>query len=110
MAEVAEPVVPHTRLDNMVMNVKTMIVAFFVILSSIVGGTWAIAQAAGDIDTNTKDIEQLKTVQTTAVADVKRGISDNAAAIDKISDKFDLLLQELVIREVVRPAPAPPTN
>ena len=95
-------------LDNMVMNVKTMMAAFVVVLTSIVGGTWALAQAASDIDTNTKDIAAITTVQAQAVVDVKRGISDNAAAIDKISDKFDLLLQELVIREVVRDTAAPP--
>ena len=96
------PAAAHPRtIEGMVMNVKTVGAAIALLIGSVVTGTWTLAQSANDIETNKTDIEQIQTVQTQAVADVKRGISNNAQAIDQISRKFDLLLQELHIREVI---------
>jgi hypothetical protein len=90
------------------MNVKTVGGLVVLMATTLVGGTWTLAQTASDIEANTKEIDVIKTVQTQAVVDVKRGISENADAIDKISRKFDLLLQELRIRNVVSETVAEP--
>ena len=110
MAEVAEAPspVPHRTVEGLVMSVPSMVAVMLVLASTLAGGSWALAQAAADIDANTEKIKAIEAVQTTAVADVKRGIGDNADAINAISIKFDLLLNELVIREVVRDRPTPP--
>lgn len=95
-------------IESSLMNVKTVGGLVVLMATTLVGGTWTLAQTASDIEANTKEIDVIKTVQTQAVVDVKRGISENADAIDKISRKFDLLLQELRIRNVVSETVAEP--
>ena len=111
------------KLEAAVMNVRTVVVIIIAMASVIVGGTSALTLAAANISGNAEDIKEntvaikkieidataalaeVKAGQIAAVADVKRGLDDTKEKIDAVSVKFDLLLQELRIRNVVTETP-----
>ena len=104
-----------TRIEHAVMNVTTVVILIVGLASTLVGGTWALAQSCNKIDTNTTAIKQLKEVQDAAVGvaldsindntvlinDVKRGQNGISDEIRATNARFDLLIQELRIRNVV---------
>jgi len=96
------------NIEGAVMNVKSIALMFVLILGSVIGGTWALAaasvsleEAKKDIAVNQIQIEKIDNEYKFAINDVKSGQRVGLDKIEAISRKFDLLLLELRVRNVV---------
>jgi len=110
------------KLEDATVGAKTAVGVIVFLLASVIGGTATLVSYADDVEHAVEDIieneeaiEKLEVEYKLAIVEVKEGQEDvkrgqqvGMKKIDAISRKFDMLLFELRVREVVSETVAEP--